>query len=323
MKQATPLQDALKIYELKNSLEEIARSEKRTVESFTLSELCSTAENLLDIMWDWENTPAICGQRRRLKNFLEKWKAIKKTTHVVSLSGGKDSTAMLLMMLEKKMPIDYIIYADTGKEFPQMQKHLQDLAEYIKEKYPTAPPITVLHPPRSFDWYIFEQTKKNEDGKTQKGYGWASMRCRWCTSEVKTRPIKAFCNRILGRVISYIGIAADETKRLSKNNGVKARYPLAEWGITENQALEYCYSQGFTWDGLYRIFKRVSCWCCPLKSIKELKALYDRFPELWARLREMDERSPVKRSPSIEELEERFKKYDAQEVLAKNETGRT
>ena len=29
--------------------------------------------------------------------------------HIVSFSGGKDSTAMLLMMLEKNMPIDEII----------------------------------------------------------------------------------------------------------------------------------------------------------------------------------------------------------------------
>ena len=40
--------------------------------------------------------------------------------HIVSFSGGKDSTAMLLMMLEKKMQVDEIIFCDTGKEFPQM-----------------------------------------------------------------------------------------------------------------------------------------------------------------------------------------------------------
>ena len=32
----------------------------------------------------------------------------KPEYHVVSLSGGKDSTAMLLMMLEKGMPVDDI-----------------------------------------------------------------------------------------------------------------------------------------------------------------------------------------------------------------------
>ena len=46
--------------------------------------------------------------------------------HIVSFSGGKDSTAMLLMMLEKNMPIDEIIFCDTGKKqmslFGEMMK---------------------------------------------------------------------------------------------------------------------------------------------------------------------------------------------------------
>lgn len=34
----------------------------------------------------------------------------KPKLHVVSFSGGKDSTAMLLRMIEEKMPIDIILY---------------------------------------------------------------------------------------------------------------------------------------------------------------------------------------------------------------------
>ena len=45
--------------------------------------------------------------------------------HVVSFSGGKDSTAMLLMMLERGWPVDDIIYFDCGDwEFPQMHEHI-------------------------------------------------------------------------------------------------------------------------------------------------------------------------------------------------------
>lgn len=35
-----------------------------------------------------------------------------KTQHVISFSGGKDSTAMLLMMIENDMPIDRIVFID-------------------------------------------------------------------------------------------------------------------------------------------------------------------------------------------------------------------
>lgn len=51
--------------------------------------------------------------------------------HIVSFSGGKDSTAMLLMMLEKNMLIDEIIFCDTGKEFPQMYEHIEKVQKYI------------------------------------------------------------------------------------------------------------------------------------------------------------------------------------------------
>lgn len=37
-----------------------------------------------------------------------------KQFHAVSLSGGKDSSAMLLLMIERDMPIDMVLSADTG-----------------------------------------------------------------------------------------------------------------------------------------------------------------------------------------------------------------
>lgn len=37
----------------------------------------------------------------------------KNHFHAVSLSGGKDSTCMLLLMIEREMPIDMVLFADT------------------------------------------------------------------------------------------------------------------------------------------------------------------------------------------------------------------
>lgn len=51
--------------------------------------------------------------------------------NIVQFSGCKDSTAMLLMMLEKNMPIDDIIFCDTGKEFPQIYEHIEKVNKYI------------------------------------------------------------------------------------------------------------------------------------------------------------------------------------------------
>ena len=55
--------------------------------------------------------------------------------HIVSFSGGKDSTAMLLKMLEDNWTIDEILFCDTGKDFPDMLDHIEKVKRYIKENY--------------------------------------------------------------------------------------------------------------------------------------------------------------------------------------------
>lgn len=226
--------------------------------------------------------------------------------HIVSFSGGKDSTAMLLMMIEKGMEIDEIIFLDTGVEFPEMYKHIEKVEIYIDKK------ITKLKAENSYEFMMFDYEKKKGKNKGQKGYSWADFRNRWCTQYLK----KQVMNRYLKEkyknieIIEYHGIAADETKRLVKNREKNIKYPLAEWGIIEKEALEYCYNKGFDWDGLYKKFDRVSCWCCPLKNLKELKVLYKEYPELWKKLKEWDSKTyrKFRADYSILDLERKFEK---------------
>lgn len=73
---------------------------------------------------------------------------MKDEKHIVSLSGGKDSTAMLLRLLEENYPVDLILYCDTGLEFPEMYDHLRRLEEYIHR------PIVRLYPPHRFEYFF-------------------------------------------------------------------------------------------------------------------------------------------------------------------------
>ena len=52
--------------------------------------------------------------------------------NIVSFSGGKDSTAMLLMMLERGVPVDRVICVDTTKEFPAMYEHIKKVQSMIE-----------------------------------------------------------------------------------------------------------------------------------------------------------------------------------------------
>lgn len=38
---------------------------------------------------------------------------------------------MLLLMLDRRMPIDMVLTADTGMEFPEMYEHLAKLDEHL------------------------------------------------------------------------------------------------------------------------------------------------------------------------------------------------
>lgn len=58
----------------------------------------------------------------------------KPKLHVVSFSGGKDSTAMLLRMLEEGMPVDIILFCDTGLEFPDMYRHIEKVEKTPADK---------------------------------------------------------------------------------------------------------------------------------------------------------------------------------------------
>jgi 3'-phosphoadenosine 5'-phosphosulfate sulfotransferase (PAPS reductase)/FAD synthetase len=227
--------------------------------------------------------------------------------HIVSFSGGKDSTAMLLKMIETEMKIDEIIFLDTGVEFPQMYEHIEKVKKY------TGRDITILKADNSYEFMMFDYVKTKGKNKGQKGYSWADFRNRWCTQYLKKSVIKRYLKKYQDfEIIEYHGIAIDEEKRLQKNKDKNIKYPLADWKMTEKDALQYCYDKGFDWGGLYTKFDRVSCWCCPLKSLKELIVLYRDFPELWERLKEWDNKTyrKFRADYSVQELEEKFKKEE-------------
>jgi 3'-phosphoadenosine 5'-phosphosulfate sulfotransferase (PAPS reductase)/FAD synthetase len=207
---------------------------------------------------------------------------------------GKDSTAMLLLMIERGMPIDLVLSADTGMEFPEMYGHLAKVDEHLYRERGIN--ITTLRHPRGFEWLMFEKplekassiAKRQALGIPLQGNGWPGMRVRWCTGQLKSHLISKEVNRLKGRhnAIHYIGIAAEEPGRVKGES-----YPLVDWGITEEQALQICYDRGFDFGGLYTIYRRASCWCCPFQRIGELRKLRQHHPELWAHLLEMDNRA--------------------------------
>ena len=113
---------------------------------------------------------------------------------------------MLLGMLERKMPIDCVLFCDTGIEFPAMYDHISKVEEN------TGVRITRVKSERSFEYLMLEHNITCRSGATKIGFSWAGARQRWCTSRLKDAPRNKFISSIRKEyeVVEYVGIAADE-----------------------------------------------------------------------------------------------------------------
>lgn len=236
---------------------------------------------------------------------------------------------MLLLMVERGMPIDIVLTADTGMEFPEMYRHWDRVEQFLLRERGLK--LTILRHPKGFEWLMFDEPKekqssietRNRLGVPLYGNGWPGVQVRWCTGQLKTHLLTKEVNRLKQeyQAVHYIGIAADEPKRIKSE-----RYPLVEWGITEREALQICYDRGYDWNGLYEIYHRCSCWCCPFQRIDELRKLRRYHPALWAKLRELDERAVTqfghnplgqfKQNWTVEALEQRFAVEDMQLAIS-------
>lgn len=246
---------------------------------------------------------------------------MKPDYHVVSFSGGKDSTAMLLRMIELNYHIDEVVFCDTTMEFPGMIRHVEKVKKVVEAAGIKFATVKSEH---NFEYYLSEvdvpNRRKDSNHYGVPGYGWPSHKIRWCTRHLKLDLIRKHFAELRQEynVIQYIGIAADEDYRMERkgNQDPNHRHPLRDWGWTEAEAMSYCKEKGYDWEGLYEIFNRVSCWCCPLKAYSELRKLRRLFPDLWQKLLEMDAKQwqTFAHGYSVADFDKRFALEDALEA---------
>ena len=101
------------------------------------------------------------------------------TKYIASCSFGKDSLAMLHKIIENKMPLDEVVFYDTGMEFSciyNIRDKVLPLLEENNIKY------VELRPEEPFEYTMFEKPVKKRDGTTSYGYSWCGGRCRWGTT---------------------------------------------------------------------------------------------------------------------------------------------
>ena len=251
---------------------------------------------------------------------------------IASFSGGKDSTAMVLGMIEKGERLDKVLFCDTGLEFPAMYSHIEKVKKYVESH---GIEFVTLKSNLTFEYMLYQKPVYSKKHGEHLGLGFPFIRTRWCTKHLKVIPMKEYAKSLDDNVLFCVGLAYDEKKRIDKPQNQKDRHPLYEWGWTEKDCLDYCYSKGFDWYdpsinmGLYEIFDRTSCWLCSLSSIKNLKNLRKYYPDLWHKIGELWEKLKEQREKELDivpvgaiyfshdctwqQLEDRFAKEDLKE----------
>ena len=214
-------------------------------------------------------------------------------SRVASVSFGKDSLAMLLLLLEQNTLLDEVIFYNPQMEF-QAIYDIRDRIKPVLEQRGIR--FTEVKPGVPFLYNMLERPVNSKKNGFHLGYGWCGGPCRW-GAKPKTTALDGVA---LDAEVHYVGIAADETARLEKLKSPKCS-PLAEAWMTEADCLAYCYDRGFFWEEngirLYVILDRVSYWCCKNKNRRELKNIYQFLPQYWERLKELQAQIPMPMKP--------------------------
>ncbi|WP_315787383.1 phosphoadenosine phosphosulfate reductase family protein [Fischerella sp. JS2] len=189
--------------------------------------------------------------------------AESKVRHILGLSGGKDSTA-LAVLLHKEIPEMEYFFCDTHKELPETYEYLDRIKARLGIK------IHYLSDKRGFDHWL-----AIHDGLLP------SPQMRWCTVKMKIKPLEDFVGD--DEAVSYIGIRADENRDgyISTKPNIKPVFPFKERGLVKADIIRLLEDSGIGLPDYYRWRSRSGCFFCFFQRKYEWVMLAQEHPDLF------------------------------------------
>lgn len=189
--------------------------------------------------------------------------------HILGVSGGRDSAALAVYMRQHHpaLPIEYF-FTDTGKELPEVYEFLDRLEGFLGK------PIERLNPDRDFDFWLSEY-----------GNFLPSPRTRWCTRQLKLRPLEHWLRDDLAsgtKIHSYVAIRSDEPGRegyQSTHPNMKVHLPLRDAGIDRAGVLEILSQAEVGEPAYYGWRSRSGCTFCFYQQKIEWVRLAEHHPD--------------------------------------------
>ncbi len=211
-------------------------------------------------------------------------------THILCISGGKDSMATAILALEHGEPLDMAAYCEvmfdkeTSGEVPEHRDFVYN--KMIPWLEGNGVPVYVVRGNKTYldcFFHVIEKPVKVLECKGKyKGFP-IGGKCN-INRDCKSGPLQKYIKTYgLSDAIQYVGIAADEEKRLKRLDG-KTRISLLEkYGYTEADAAALCKKYGL-YSPAYQFSNRNCCWFCPNCRDAEFAEFKRRHPDLWQRL---------------------------------------
>jgi len=207
--------------------------------------------------------------------------------NLVSFGGGANSTAVLIGMYQKGIPVDLILFADTGAEHPHTYQFIEIMDTWLADR--GLPRITVV---QNVDKNGERLTLETEclRSKTLPSIAYGKKRC---SQKHKIAPQDKFCNHYPPcqevwkrgeKVFKYIGYDAGEIRRRdnalqydSQDKKYAKVYPLIDWDWHRDDCNREIEMAGLPLPG------KSSCFFCPSMKKNEIEALATQYPELFKR----------------------------------------
>lgn len=226
-----------------------------------------------------------------------------ETTHVVWLSGGKDSTAMALRLAEVRPETDWrFVCTPTGNELPDVFDHWERMGDLLGK------PLERVAHPLGLAGLIDAQEML------------PSHAARWCTRMLKIQTAKAWYAKH-APCVAYVGLRADEPEREGLfGSRVPQKYPLREWGWGLPEVLGYLQQRNV------KVPLRTDCAWCYDQSLPDWWELWHRYPAIYAQGEEVEAkyghtfRSPRRDTWPVRmiDLRQRFERGDVPRNTALN-----
>jgi len=250
-----------------------------------------------------------------------------KTRHIVSLSGGKDSTALALFMREHypELPVEYV-FCDTGAELPETEEYLERVEAVLGQKIVR---LTALD-----DLNVEEKGNRTPfDVWLDEVYGGylPNPQARWCTRVLKIRPFERYIGD--DNAFSYIGIRGDENREgytqqngkplvFSEKTNILPVYPFVEFGYGLTDIKRLLEESGLGLPDYYNWRSRSGCYFCFYQQIGEWQALKENHPDLFEKAKRYERVKNAKQFTwrqgqpieAIERLEKRYEVPDDEEA---------